>query len=138
MKYLTLTFFAVWSLSALAQPPKSIEIRFCPASAIRTYPLASRRDLQGLLLQNVAVINHEEAPFKVDNIDIELLQLNRVVVGAWIHTSAFNKVSAAVAKSDVDAFIGQRLESAVVSGFNDRNSFSHCICNRCDSAACRK
>src|SRR3954470_8441451 len=79
MKYLTLTFFAVWSLSALAQPPKSIEIRFCPASAVRTYPLESRRDVQGLLLQNVAVINHEEAPFKIDNIDIELLQSNRVV-----------------------------------------------------------
>jgi len=58
MKYLTLAFFAVWSLSAAAAAPKSVEIRFCPASAVRTYPLESRRDLQSLLLQNVAVINH--------------------------------------------------------------------------------
>src|SRR5882762_11153384 len=79
MKNLTLAFFAVWSLSAAAAPPKSVEIRFCPASAVRTYPLESRRDLQSLLLQNVAVINHGSAPFKIDNIDIELLQSGQVL-----------------------------------------------------------
>jgi murein DD-endopeptidase MepM/ murein hydrolase activator NlpD len=66
-------------LSATAETPKSVEIRFCPASAVRTYPLESRRDLQSLLLQNVAVINHGSVPFKIENIDIELLQSNRVV-----------------------------------------------------------
>ena len=65
--------------SAAADPPKSVEIRFCPASAVRTYPLESRRDLQSLLLQNVAVINHGSAPFKIDNIDIELLQSGQVL-----------------------------------------------------------
>jgi hypothetical protein len=30
--------------------------------------------------------------------------------GAWIHTSAFEKVSAAVAKSDLDAFLGKGLK----------------------------
>jgi hypothetical protein len=30
-----------------------------------------------------------------------------LAVGAWIHTSAFNKVSTAVAKSDLDAFVGK-------------------------------
>ena len=66
-------------LSALAEPQKSVEIRFCPAPEVRTYPLESRRGLQSLLLQNVAVINHGIAPFKIDGIDIELLQANRVV-----------------------------------------------------------
>src|SRR5437764_14426966 len=33
-----------------------------------------------------------------------------LAVGAWIHTSAFNRVSAAVAKSDLDAFIGKGLK----------------------------
>ena len=65
--------------SAFADPPKSVELRFCPAPAVRTYPLESRRNLQSLLLQNVAVINHGSAPFKIDDIDIELLQANRVV-----------------------------------------------------------
>jgi hypothetical protein len=79
MKYFALAFFAAWLSSAFAEKPRSVEIRFCPASAVRTYPLESRRDLQSLLLQNVAVINHGDAPFKIENIDVELLQANCVV-----------------------------------------------------------
>jgi hypothetical protein len=30
-----------------------------------------------------------------------------LAIGAWIHTSAFEKVSAAVAKSDLNAFLGK-------------------------------
>jgi hypothetical protein len=79
MRYSVVVYFTLSLLSAAAETPKSVEIRFCPTSAVRTYPLESRRDLQSLLLQNVAVINHSEAPFKIDNIDIELLQSNRAV-----------------------------------------------------------
>ena len=93
MKYLTLAFFAVWSLSAAAARPKSVEIRFCPASAVRTYPLESRRDLQSLLLQNVAVINHGSAPFKIDDIDIELLQANRVVESRKLDREAVQRIA---------------------------------------------
>ena len=78
MKYLTLAFFAVWLLSAAAAPPKSVEIRFCPASAVRTYPLESRRDLQSLLLQNAAVINHGQSAFDVKEIELELLEAGQV------------------------------------------------------------
>ena len=78
MKYLTLAFFAVWSLSAFAEPSKSVEIRFCPASAVRTYPLESRRDLQSLLLQNAAVINHGQSIFDVKEIELELLEAGQV------------------------------------------------------------
>ena len=78
MKYLTLAFFTVWSLSAFAEPPKSIEIRFCPASAVRTYPLESRRDLQSLLLQNAAVINRGQSAFDVKEIELELLEAGQV------------------------------------------------------------
>ena len=79
MKYSVAIYLMLSLFSAAAETPKSVEIHFCPASAVRTYPLESRRDVQGLLLQNVAVINHGEAPFKIDNIDIELLQSNHVV-----------------------------------------------------------
>src|SRR6266508_1517204 len=79
MKYSVAVCLMLSLLSAAAETPRSIEIRFCPASAVRTYPLESRRDLQSLLLQNVAVINHGSAPFKIDDIDIELLQANRAV-----------------------------------------------------------
>jgi hypothetical protein len=33
-----------------------------------------------------------------------------LVIGAWIHTSAFGRVSTAVAKSDIDAFVGKGLK----------------------------
>ena len=78
MKYLTVAFFAVWSLSAFAEPLKSVEVRFCPASAVRTYPLESRRDLQSLLLQNAAVINHGQSAFDVKEIELELLEAGQV------------------------------------------------------------
>src|SRR5437588_8064800 len=79
MKYSVAVCLMLALLSAAAETPRSVEIRFCPASAIRTYPLESRRDLQSLMLQNVAVINHGEAPFKIDHIEIELLQSGEVL-----------------------------------------------------------
>jgi hypothetical protein len=81
MKHI-LTGFLAFTLcfsSAFAEAPPPIEVRFCPASAVHTYPLESRRDLQSLILQNVAVINHGEAPFKIDHIEIELLQSGEVL-----------------------------------------------------------
>ena len=107
MKYLTLAFFAVWSLSAAAARPKSVEIRFCPASAVRTYPLESRRDLQSLLLQNVAVINHGSAPFKIDDIDIELLQANRVVESRKLDREAVQRIADRGAKLQAAGILEQ-------------------------------
>ena len=107
MKNLTLAFFAVWSLSAAAAPPKSVEIRFCPASAVRTYPLESRRDLQSLLLQNVAVINHGSAPFKIDDIDIELLQANRVVESRKLDREALQRIADRGAKLQAAGILEQ-------------------------------
>jgi murein DD-endopeptidase MepM/ murein hydrolase activator NlpD len=107
MKYLALAFFAVWSLSAAAAPPESVEIRFCPASAVRTYPLESRRDLQSLLLQNVAVINHGSAPFKIDDIDIELLQTNRVVESRKLDREAVQRIADRGAKLQTAGILEQ-------------------------------
>ena len=107
MKYLTLAFFAVWSLSAAATPKKSVEIRFCPASAVRTYPLESRRDLQSLLLQNVALINHGSAPFKIDDIDIELLQANRVVESHKLDREAVQRIADRGAKLQAAGILEQ-------------------------------
>ena len=107
MKYFTLAFFAVWSLSAAAAPKKSVEIRFCPASAVRTYPLESRRDLQSLLLQNVALINHGSAPFKIDDIDIELLQANRVVESRKLDREAMQRIADRGAKLQAAGILEQ-------------------------------
>ena len=107
MKYLALAFFAVWSLSAAAAAPKSVEIRFCPASAVRTYPLESRRDLQSLLLQNVVVINHGSAPFKIDDIDIALLQANRVVESRKLDREAVQRIADRGAKLQAAGILEQ-------------------------------
>jgi murein DD-endopeptidase MepM/ murein hydrolase activator NlpD len=93
MKYSVAVCLMLSLLSAAAETPRSVEISFCPASAVRTYPLESRRDLQGLLLQNVAVINHGAAPLKIDNIDIELLQSNRVVESRRLDREAVQRVA---------------------------------------------
>ena len=107
MKYPTLAFFAVWLLSAAAAPQKSVEIRFCPASAVRTYPLESRRDLKSLLLQNVAVINHGSTPFKIDDIDIELLQANRVVESRKLDREAVQRIADRGAKLQAAGILEQ-------------------------------
>ena len=78
MKYSVVVFLMLSLLSAAAETPKSVEIRFCPASAVRTYPLESRRDLQSVLLQNAAVINHGKAAFEVKEIELELLEAGEV------------------------------------------------------------
>src|SRR5206468_12342560 len=72
----------------------SIEIRFCPASAIRTYPVESRRELQSLMLQNVAIINHGSATFKIDNIEIELLRSNQVLESRKLDRDAVQRIAA--------------------------------------------
>jgi len=56
MKHILTGVLAFTSLSAFAETPPPIEVRFCPASAVHTYPLESRREVNGLLLQNVPIL----------------------------------------------------------------------------------
>jgi hypothetical protein len=79
MKYSVVVCLMLSLLSAAAETLKSVEIRFCPASVVRTYPLESRRDLQSLLLQNAAIINHGQAAFDVKEIELELLEAGQVL-----------------------------------------------------------
>ena len=57
-----------------AQAAGALEIRFCPAAQVRTYPLESRRDIRSLVLQNLLVINHGTDPVDVTEIDLSLMQ----------------------------------------------------------------
>lgn len=56
-----------------APAPSGLEVRFCPEAVARTYPLDSLRSVQGLLLQNVVVINHG-APVTLEAIEIALMR----------------------------------------------------------------
>jgi len=107
MKYSVAVYLLLSLFSAAAESPKPVEIRFCPASLVRTYPLESRRDLRGLLLQNIAVINHGEAPFEIDNIDIELLRSNRVVESRKLERDAVQRFADRGAKLQTAGVIQQ-------------------------------
>jgi murein DD-endopeptidase MepM/ murein hydrolase activator NlpD len=107
MKYSVAICLMLSLLNATAETPQSVEIRFCPASAVRTYPLESRRELQSLLLQNFAVINHRDAPLKIDNIDIELLQSNRVVESRKLDREAVQRVADRGAKLQAAGILQQ-------------------------------
>jgi murein DD-endopeptidase MepM/ murein hydrolase activator NlpD len=93
MKYSVAVWLMLSLLSAAAEPPKSVEIRFCPASAVRTYPLESRRDLQSLLLQNAAVINHGQSAFDVKEIELELLDAGQVRDTKKLDSKAIQRIA---------------------------------------------
>jgi murein DD-endopeptidase MepM/ murein hydrolase activator NlpD len=80
LKFLTAAFSAILVATSFAKDtPPPIEVRFCPASAVRTYPLESRREVQSVMLQNAAVINHGQPALTVTGIDIELLHGDQVL-----------------------------------------------------------
>src|SRR5438876_9486890 len=93
MKYSVAVCLMLLLLSAAAETPRSVEIRFCPASAVRTYPLESRRDLQSLLLQNAAIINHGHTAFDVKEIHLELLQAGQVFDTKKLDTKAIHRLA---------------------------------------------
>jgi len=108
-RYLVAAFSAaaLFTSDAASTTALPVEIRFCRAPAVRTYPLESRREIQSLLLQNVAVINHGNAPFKIDNIDLELLQSNRVVELRKLGLEAIQRIADRSAKVQATGILQQ-------------------------------
>ncbi len=49
-----------------------LNVKFCPATTARVYPLDTIRGAQGVLLQNVALINRSEKPVSIDAVEIAL------------------------------------------------------------------
>jgi hypothetical protein len=70
-----------------------LEVRFCPAAQIRTYPLESHRGIQSLVLQNVAVINNGPAPVDVTGLDISLQQAGETLDTRRIAPADLTKVA---------------------------------------------
>lgn len=64
-----------WAQSEAPAPTAAgdLEVRFCPASVLRPYPLDSLRGVQGLLIQNVAALNHAGSQAEISAIEISLL-----------------------------------------------------------------
>jgi murein DD-endopeptidase MepM/ murein hydrolase activator NlpD len=58
--------------SGIASETDPLEIRFCPATEVRTFPLESQRGVQSLVVQNVAVINLGATKVQLTGVDFEL------------------------------------------------------------------
>ena len=65
---------SILASAASAQVADGLEIRFCPTAQVRTFPLESARDVQSLLLQNAAIINHGASPADITSVTLELLE----------------------------------------------------------------
>src|SRR2546430_15470705 len=107
MKHILTGFLAFTLLSAFAETPPPIEVRFCPASAIHTYPLESRREVNSLLLQNVAVLNHSAAAFKIRAVTIELLQSGKVTDSRRLEASELQRFAERGAKMQAGGVLQQ-------------------------------
>jgi murein DD-endopeptidase MepM/ murein hydrolase activator NlpD len=103
----TCSALALFASSATAATAQSIEIRFCPASAVRTYPLESRREVNSLLLQNVAVINQGPAAFKIKTVTIELLQYGKVAESRQLDAGAIQRFADRGAKAQAGGVLQQ-------------------------------
>ena len=67
-------------LAALAPAAAAAaEVRFCPATVARTYPLDSLRGVQSLNLQNLAVLNTGAEPLDIAALDIDLVRAGKVI-----------------------------------------------------------
>jgi murein DD-endopeptidase MepM/ murein hydrolase activator NlpD len=49
-----------------------INIGFCPASKVWSYPAEAQRGVQSVVLQNAAIINYTANPIEITSVDIEL------------------------------------------------------------------
>ena len=102
-----LLVFTVCFLSAFAETPPPTEVRFCPASAVHTYPLESRREVNSLLLQNVAVLNHSASAFKIKAVTIELLRSGKVTDSRRLEAGELQRIAERGAKMQAGGVLQQ-------------------------------
>jgi hypothetical protein len=57
-----LALIALAGVLPVAAHAADLEVRFCPAKSLHAYPLNDARGVQGLLLQNLAVLNTGATP----------------------------------------------------------------------------
>lgn len=99
-----LVSFAAVSVAILAPPfvHAAPEIRFCPSAQVRPYPLNAQRDVTGLLLHNVAIVNRDAETVRVSAVTIELLSGDSVVDSRKLDGAALDRIGAS----------GKKLEAA--------------------------
>lgn len=81
MYRLTLTAIAalVPALAFAQAAPARLEIRFCGQQSLHAYSLSAETGLEGLVLQQMAVVNGGARPARIEAIDLELLRDGQAV-----------------------------------------------------------
>jgi murein DD-endopeptidase MepM/ murein hydrolase activator NlpD len=110
----------VSAAAAQAAPSASaLEVRFCPATVAHPYPLDSLRGVQGLLVQNVAVINHGPA-VKLEAIEFELRRADETIDSRLISGPALENAArqgqAVKASGTMEVAAFQFCDGALIDG----------------------
>jgi hypothetical protein len=82
------------SASAFANEADPLEIRFCPATEVRTFPLESRRGAQSAVVQNVAIINLRGTRVEVTAVDFELQRDGTAIDMRLVQTADLTRIAA--------------------------------------------
>lgn len=57
----------------------STDIQFCPSGELRTHPLESRRQIESVVLQDLAIVRQEAGDVEITGIDIDLLHSGETI-----------------------------------------------------------
>jgi murein DD-endopeptidase MepM/ murein hydrolase activator NlpD len=72
----------------------ALEIRFCPAARVHPWPAADARQLNTLLLQNVAIVNRSAATATLESVSLQLLSKGTVVDERHFDAAALERIGA--------------------------------------------
>lgn len=112
-QFLLMAAAAAGLMSAGAAQAAGLEVRFCPARQVRTYPLQDAARVQSLLLQNIAIVNRGPGDVTLKSLQIELMDQGQAADTRRLQLSGLE----AAAKS------GMRLKA---SGMMDAFAFQFC------------
>jgi len=73
------TALALVALVPAAVAAAELDVRFHPATAVWSYPLEDARGLNGVLVQNTALVNRDDRPVTVVDVEIQALREGRVL-----------------------------------------------------------
>ena len=79
MKFFPAAIAAALTASVPGPAITAPEIRFCPTSELRTYPLETRRQIGSVVLHDVAIVHRGAGNFEVTSITIDLLIAGQAV-----------------------------------------------------------
>jgi len=85
---------ALLALLPVAVAAAGLDIRFHPSGAVWSYPLEDARSLDGVLVQNTALVNREDHPVTVVEVQIQALREGRVLSSVHLDATQLARMAA--------------------------------------------